>query len=75
MSAKSGTVLSHTVIRMPGRAHATDAPFILLLVRADSGENILGHYRDHDPPPIGSRVTGKIMDSETPVFSKVEVKT
>jgi uncharacterized OB-fold protein len=70
MSAFAGTVLSHTVIRMPGRAHSEDAPFMLLLVRTDAGKNILGHFADRHPPPIGSRVKGNASENETPVFSK-----
>ena len=39
------TVLSSTIIRVPGAAHAASAPFILLLVEADAGMNMLGHFR------------------------------
>lgn len=70
MSTFDGTVLSHTVIRMPGKAHSEDAPFMLLLVRTDTGKNILGHFADRDPPLIGSRVKGSACKNGTPIFSK-----
>lgn len=70
MTRITGTVLSHTVIRMPGKAHAADAPFMLLLVRMDGGANILGHFADRDPPQIGARVSAEATESETPVFRK-----
>ena len=64
-----GTVLSHTIIRVPGKSHAADAPFVLLLVELDDGERLLGHFRGSTPPAIGSRVAGGGADNETPTFS------
>lgn len=64
-----GTVQSHTVIRVPGKAHAADAPFVLLLVRLDNGNRILGHFHGSEPPPINSRVTTSGAQNETPSFA------
>jgi len=66
--ALSGTVTSHTVIRVPGKANAAAAPFVLLLVECDGGKRVLGHFAGREPPPIGVRVHAAI-DSSTPVFS------
>lgn len=64
-----GTVQSHTVIRVPGKAHAADAPFVLLLVRLDGGKCVLGHFRGSEPPPINSRVAGTGTANETLNFA------
>ena len=39
-----GTVQSHTVIRVPDKAHAAVAPFVLLLVELADGKRVLGHF-------------------------------
>jgi len=67
--SRQGTVQSHTVIRVPGKAHAAGAPFVLLLVRLDNGNRILGHFRGSKPPPINSRVSTSGAQNETPSFS------
>jgi uncharacterized OB-fold protein len=67
--SRQGTVQSHTVIRVPGKAHAANAPFVLLLVRLDNGNHILGHFYDNKPPPINSRVSTSAAQNETPSFS------
>ena len=63
-----GVVQAHTVIRVPDRAHAGQAPFVLLLVALDGGRRVLGHYDRLEPPAIGSRVVSTTMHPETPVF-------
>jgi uncharacterized OB-fold protein len=68
MSSISGTVQSHTVIRVPGHAHAEAAPFVLLLVELDGGKRVLGHFAGDEPPPIGARVLAGSADT-TPIFS------
>jgi uncharacterized OB-fold protein len=68
MSAEQGTVQSHTIIRVPDKAHAAMAPFVLLLVALDGGKNVLGHFNSVDPPAIGSRVAVSEADNGTPVF-------
>lgn len=72
MSAAVGTVQSHTIIRVPDKAHADQAPFVLLLVALDGGKRVLGHFHQADPPEIGSRVAAETTDKETPVFRPVE---
>ena len=72
MSAATGTVQSHTVIRVPDKAHATQAPFVLLLVALDGGKQVLGHFDTAEPPQIGSRVTAQAADNQTLVFRLVE---
>jgi uncharacterized OB-fold protein len=52
-----GMVQSHTIIRVPDKAHATKAPFVLLLVELADGKRVLGHFDRAEPPAIGSRVT------------------
>ena len=69
---RQGTVQSHTVIRLPGKAHAADAPLVLLLVRLDNGHQVLGHFRGREPPPIDSRVRIIGSDSTTPSFTIFE---
>ena len=44
MTAVTGMVQSHTIIRVPDKAHAGMAPFVLLLVALDDGTNTLGHF-------------------------------
>ncbi len=72
MSAAVGTVQSHTVIRVPDKAHAEQAPFVLLLVALDSGEQVLGHFDRAEPPAIGSRVAAQSASKATPVFRLLE---
>ena len=61
-----GTVQSHTVIRVPDKAHAA-APFVLLLVELADGKRVLGHFNRAEPPAIGSRVTAEPSE-QTLVF-------
>ncbi len=63
------TVLSSTIIRVPGAAHAASAPFILLLVEADAGMNMLGHFDGIQPPSIGSRVVSNSRKNGTLLFT------
>jgi uncharacterized OB-fold protein len=67
MSGISGTVQSHTIIRVPGHVHAEAAPFVLLLVELDSGKRVLGHFAGDEPPLIGSRVSAASSHT-TPIF-------
>lgn len=67
-----GTVQSHTVIRVPDKAHADQVPFVLLLVALDNGKHVLGHFDQPEPPTIGSRVTAEAADNRTHVFRLVE---
>lgn len=67
--AISATVLSSTVIRVPGAAHAASAPFILLLVEADDGRKMLGHFDKVQPPSIGSRVVSNGNKNGTLLFT------
>lgn len=67
--SRQGTVQSHTVIRVPGKAHAADAPFVLLLVRLDNGKQVLGHFDGSEPPPINSRVCTSGLHNATPSFA------
>jgi uncharacterized OB-fold protein len=62
-----GTVQSHTIIRVPDKAHAAMAPFVLLLVELADGKRVLGHFNRAEPPPIGCRVTAE-QSEQTPVF-------
>jgi uncharacterized OB-fold protein len=62
-----GTVQSHTIIRVPDKAHAAMAPFVLLLVELADGKRVLGHFNRAEPPAIGSRVTAEPSE-QTPVF-------
>jgi uncharacterized OB-fold protein len=72
--ALSGTVQSHTVIRVPGKQHAGTGPFVLLLIELDDGRRVLGHFDKTEPPAISSRVVGSVNENETPLFSIAEVK-
>jgi uncharacterized OB-fold protein len=63
------TVLSSTVIRVPGAAHAASAPFTLLLVEADGNRRLLGHFDGPQPPPIGSRVVSNGRTQGTLLFT------
>jgi uncharacterized OB-fold protein len=71
MSDLIGKVCSHTVIRVPGNAHADAAPFVLLLVELDDNTRMLGHFAGSEPPLIGSRVVAE-KSATTPVFRTVE---
>jgi uncharacterized OB-fold protein len=62
-----GTVQSHTIIRVPDKAHAEMAPFVLLLVELADGRRVLGHFNRAEPPAIGSRVTAE-QSEQTLVF-------
>lgn len=75
MNAVLGVVKSHTVIRVPDKAHAGQAPFVLLLVALDGGKQVLGHFERSEPPEIGSRVVAHIAEFETPVFRLVPEKS
>lgn len=68
---KAGSVTSHTVIRVPGKANAAAAPFVLLLVACDDGRRCLGHFAGGTPPPIGARVRAE-ANSATPMFKLEE---
>ena len=72
MSAATGIVQSHTIIRVPDKAHAEQAPFVLLLVALDGGKQVLGHFNGSETPDIGSRVTAETAGDQTPVFRLVE---
>ena len=72
MTLLTGTVQSHTVIRVPDKAHAAMAPFVLLLVALDDGTNTLGHFDRTDPPAIGSRVSGNASPGETTIFQALQ---
>jgi uncharacterized OB-fold protein len=64
----AGKVCSHTVIRMPGKAHAGVAPFVLLLVELDDGKRLLGHFKGSEPPRIDTRVRSE-NENPTPIFT------
>ena len=70
--AAQGIVQSHTIIRVPDKAHAAQAPFVLLLVALDGGKRVLGHFNKADPPAIGSRVAVGAVDNGTLVFRALE---
>jgi uncharacterized OB-fold protein len=72
--ALSGTVHSHTVIRVPGKQHPSAGPFVLLLIKLDDGRHVLGHFDKTEPPAISSRVVGSVSESKTPLFSVAEAK-
>jgi uncharacterized OB-fold protein len=74
MSTICGTVQSHTIIRVPDKRHTDQAPFVLLLVALDSGNQVLGHFNQPEPPEIGSRVAAEPADDRTPVFCRVAGK-
>jgi uncharacterized OB-fold protein len=63
-----GTVASHTIIRVPDKAHAGMAPFVLLLVDLGGGKHVLGHFSGDAPPAIGARVRADSSDQQTPLF-------
>jgi len=67
-----GIVQSHTVIRVPDRAHAAMAPFVMLLVDVD-GKRVLGHFAGMQPPEIGSTVWADEPGTDTPVFRIKEI--
>ena len=62
-----GRVQSHTISRVPDKAHAAAAPFVLVLVELTDGKRVLGHFNRAEPPAIGSRVTAEPSE-QTPVF-------
>jgi uncharacterized OB-fold protein len=70
-----GTVNSHTMVRMPGHAHADRAPFVLLLVETEDGKRCLGHFAGNAAPPIGARVVGCERVQGTLVFEVVQEKS
>lgn len=70
--ADTGTVYSHTTIRVAGNAHVGEAPFVLLLVDRDGGGRRLGRYRGDAPPPIGTRVAVVELVDEVPVYAPSE---
>jgi uncharacterized OB-fold protein len=72
MSPEQGTVQSYTIIRVPDKAHAGKAPFVLLLVALDGGKNVLGHFNSAAPPAIGSRVALGAVENGTFVFRALE---
>ena len=53
MTAMQGIVQSHTIIRVPDKAHAAMAPFVLLLVELANGKRVLGHF--HGASAAGDR--------------------
>lgn len=65
----TGSVQSHTIIRVPGKAQAAKAPFVLLLVQLDDGRRVLGHFNGAEPPAIESRVMASGADNETLSFA------
>lgn len=67
MTILSGIVQSHTVIRVPDKAHAAMSPFVLLLVEIADGRKVLGYFNRAEPPAIGSRVSAELSE-QTPVF-------
>jgi uncharacterized OB-fold protein len=71
-AAVHGTVQSHTVIRVPDKAHAAMAPFTLLLVELSDGKRVLGHFHGTDLPAIGSRVAGSAAKNATIIFRALE---
>jgi uncharacterized OB-fold protein len=73
MATLSGQVISHTVVRVPGRSHAGSAPFVLLLVEVDGGRRVLGHFAHPEPPAIGVRVSAPGAEG-VPVFRIVQEK-
>jgi uncharacterized OB-fold protein len=68
----SGTIQSHTVIRVPGKQHVGAGPFVLLLVELDDGRRVLGGFTGAQPPPIGSRVMGSAKENAAPLFRVAE---
>jgi uncharacterized OB-fold protein len=69
-----GTVQSHTVIRAPGRRHSGTGPFVLLLVELADGRRVLGRFTGADPPPINSRVVGRVEEDDAALFSLAETR-
>jgi uncharacterized OB-fold protein len=63
-----GTILSSTVIRVPGAAHAASAPFTLLLVEVEGGRHVLGHFEGAIAPDIGATVIAQASEGNTLVF-------
>ena len=70
-----GIVRSHTVIRLAGKAHAANAPFVLLLVELEDGRRVLGHFQGDEPPPIDTRVLGRAAENTPPIFAVAEERT
>jgi uncharacterized OB-fold protein len=67
-----GIVQSHTIIRVPGQQLAAEGPFVLLLVKLDDGQRLLGRFNGSEPPPISSRVVAQAKENATPSFRIVE---
>lgn len=72
VATDTGTVYSHTTIRVAGNAHVGEAPFVLLLVDRDGGGRQLGRYRGDEPPPIGTRVAVVELVDAVPVYAPSE---
>jgi acetyl-CoA C-acetyltransferase len=72
VATDTGTVHSHTTIRVAGNAHVGEAPFVLLLVDVDGGGRRLGRYRGQEPPPIGTRVAVVETVGDVPVYGPSE---
>ncbi len=70
-ACQSGCILSHTMVRVAGKAHADETPFPLLLVKLTDGSRVLGRFAGPVLPAIGSQVTFTASADETPVFEKV----
>lgn len=66
MSAIRGTVYSATTIRVPGIAHAAEAPFVVLLVDTEDGRRVLGRSVGGRGPVIGTRV--EVVESRDSVM-------
>jgi uncharacterized OB-fold protein len=73
MGTLTGHVISHTIVRVPGRIHAGSAPFVLLLVEVDGGRRLLGHFAHPEPPAIGARVSAPRGEG-IPVFRSLQEK-
>ena len=67
-----GWILSHTMVRVGGKAHADETPFPLLLVELSDGSRVLGRFAGPVLPAIGSQVTSTKSANETTVFEQVQ---
>ncbi len=58
MIGKAGEVISCTVIRVPPANFGYQAPYVVAIVRLDSGESLCAQVVDcaHDAPTAGTRV-------------------
>ncbi|MGH7908011.1 MAG: OB-fold domain-containing protein [Candidatus Binataceae bacterium] len=67
----AGSVYSHTLIRVPGRAHAHEPPFLILLVELEDGARVLGRFDGNgEAPGIGARVAETGRKGNVPLFSR-----